>query len=751
MASYWCRVKFFNLMTARTLAASRERDSTIGFQDAYYVPPCGSFLKRTKQALLNQLVRCWSSDLQSILWGVLFPVALFPNKDPLYVKAVCLRSFKPSRKKFRVAAISSVESSTSLLSQDLVGYYYANNFPIYLALTSQHTIVEPSQHLQAKGFRQRRPFFISSHPTTAAMCWNVITLDYLCGHKREPSHGIPDQFIRECDRMHNTLFDRSRTVHSRFLQENIPWLCPDCHWSITSQGLGPLYASAIQTGQSTIHSLAQTLIEGQSSGVLAISNQLRRAIQQTQESILSSGDIFHNLAAQALRDFLGAAAFRSLQDDTRNINHPWGVIPTENPRNPFQRLTLPEESSGIRPGWTLGPDPQARVDPPPRYSGEPNNASSQAPEPMPSTCPPTSAPPTMTHSNSPPDYDLLHPWTSTDLDRVRAPHPVRGRVVAEGDSSDSSLDEDSPATIMARELRRKQRALLETQNMPQPNSRRNLEWGRDLRSDIAELELLAQEERSFEDLRGQLEPLTRAYNSMRRLGVRRDEESRSLLQERIESLYQQLDTINVYRATRGVPVTWHFPLHGSTRELILIRDQDNSGLSDYDDSYMSQAEDGSEDGDQGESANGSHDDSEDGDAPNPENNTQDDSEDNSEDNSEDSSAGSNGSFMSDGSYREYLIESEQNRLRLAQLSADQAQLQAQLEFVQAGLQSLYTGAQNNSYAPRRFIPPPQQLYPPRRLYPPPNLFSPQQEPLPTDDDVVMGEATTDADESDLIE
>jgi hypothetical protein len=161
------------------------------------------------------------------------------------------------------------------------------------------------------------------------MCWYIMTLDYLCGHEIHPNHGIPDQFIRECDRSTNVLFNRCQAVHSRFLQERIPWLCPDCHWSIINRGLGPLYASTIQTGQSTINSLADRMREDQSLGVLALSNQLRRTIQQTQESVLTSGDIF---PAQALNDFLGAVKFKVLRDEAQNIDHPWRTSLSDAPQ-----------------------------------------------------------------------------------------------------------------------------------------------------------------------------------------------------------------------------------------------------------------------------------------------------------------------------------------------------------------------------------------------------------------------------------
>lgn len=168
-------------------------------------------------------------------------------------------------------------------------------------------------------------------------------------------------------------------------------------------------------------------------------------------------------------------------------------------------------------------------------------------------------------------------------------------MVADGESSDSSFEGDSPVTIMARELRRKKREFIEMQSLPQTNFRHAHERARDLRIEIAELELLVSEERILESLREERETLIHVLNSVVRSGIRRDVESRVLLQERIEALNQKCDTINVERSRRGALETRQFPLCGSTRELILIRNHDASDLAPYDGFQGSQTEDGSAD------------------------------------------------------------------------------------------------------------------------------------------------------------
>ena len=615
-----------------------------------------------------------------------------------------------------LSCLDETRRGLSNRQQSKVGRVLISFVESLICVLLQYPICKPPQRVifvalgRYNTLGNHRNNLCSARPTrsiqsTAKMCWDIRTLDYLCGHETQPNHSIPEWFVRACNQTQNPRSDRCQTIHSRILQETIPWLCPECHWSIIGQGLGPLYATAIQTGQSTIYKLAETFVEGQSPGVIAIDNQLRRAIQQTTESILLSGSLFHSLGAQALRGFLGAVAFQTFHQEARNGDHPWSAISTQDSRNPFQRLALPDASSGIHPGWTLGPNPQARVEPAPSYSGDPNSFPHSAPVLASTSYTPLSRPPTAIEAVPPPDYDLLHPWTSADLERVRQPHPIQDRVVREGDSSDSSLDDDSPATILTRELRRKRRALIEIQNMPQPDSRRNLEWANGLGTDISEFELLAREEQSIENIVGQLEPLIRDLNSRRRSGPRNDEESGSLLRERIDRLYQRLDIINIDRATRGAPVGCQFPLNGSTRELVFIRDQGNSGQPFYNDSHSSQAEHGSARDDENESVN-EPDDVYDGDA-------------------EDSNTGPNVSYGGDDTHREQQSLSEQSgRQEIADLRASQSRIRADLETVSAYVASLYPGVQNSTFLQQ--LPPPQQVYSPLSFSTPPPWGHPSQ-------------------------
>jgi hypothetical protein len=102
-----------------------------------------------------------------------------------------------------------------------------------------------------------------------------------------------------------------------------------------------------------------------------------------------------------------------------------------------------------------------------------------------------------------------------------------------------------------------------------------------IRIEITELELLVQEERIIENLRGQPKPLINVFNSMTRAGAPQHGESGVLLQARIDALHEQFDTINIDRVSRGVPVTGRFQVGRSIRELILIRNQENSDLPHY--------------------------------------------------------------------------------------------------------------------------------------------------------------------------
>jgi hypothetical protein len=67
---------------------------------------------------------------------------------------------------------------------------------------------------------------------------------------------------------------------------------------------------------------------------------------------------------------------------------------------------------------------------------------------------------------SPLDYDLVQPWTSIGFGQFRQPRGNPDGVVADGESSNNSSEGDSPVTIMARELRRKKKELIEIQSLP---------------------------------------------------------------------------------------------------------------------------------------------------------------------------------------------------------------------------------------------------------------------------------------------
>jgi hypothetical protein len=270
---------------------------------------------------------------------------------------------------------------------------------------------------------------------------------------------------------HNALFNRCQTTHSRAAEKQVPWLCPDRHWSVMNRGLDPPYASAIQTGYSTINRLAGLLSSDHSLGILALLNPFGRAIQQTRPSILSSDQNFHALAAQVLHDFLGTARLRTLQEQARTVDHPWRASLSPPRHNPFQRLVLPGANTGIKLGWTLDPAPQARASPPPNYFIDSKSVQTPASKPMGAsnmsrsawgsvditsqsildrTSPSVSSPLTLdlpkptsmlvrhisTLPIPAPGYDSLQPWHSTELTRIRAPRATRASVVEEGESNE---------------------------------------------------------------------------------------------------------------------------------------------------------------------------------------------------------------------------------------------------------------------------------------------------------------------------
>jgi hypothetical protein len=58
-----------------------------------------------------------------------------------------------------------------------------------------------------------------------------------------------------------------------------------------------------------------------------------------------------------------------------------------------------------------------------------------------------------------PGCDSLQPWHSTELTRIKAPCATRASMVEEGESNEGESQGDSPAAMLARELRLKKREL----------------------------------------------------------------------------------------------------------------------------------------------------------------------------------------------------------------------------------------------------------------------------------------------------
>jgi hypothetical protein len=192
-------------------------------------------------------------------------------------------------------------------------------FPSYI--NQQQKIVEracPSLLIIAHWF--------NSHIT---MCLHVIVGHYSCGHQIEPSHGIPGKFIRDCPRARNFL--DCGLIHN---EEDVPWLCPDCHWAYVQEKLAPLW-------QHTTITKCRVLREAEIFPADYPYLRSQRALQHLeltfdaqQEAISQTAVAYHDLRDETLRLFLGENFLVCLQD-AHHAHRPWSL---SSPRDPFARV-----------------------------------------------------------------------------------------------------------------------------------------------------------------------------------------------------------------------------------------------------------------------------------------------------------------------------------------------------------------------------------------------------------------------------
>jgi hypothetical protein len=188
----------------------------------------------------------------------------------------------------------------------------------------------------------------------STMCLHVIVGHYSCGHQLEPSHGIPEKFIRDCVRARNFL-DCELIPN----EEDVPWLCSDCHWAYVQEKFAPLWQ---QTTITKCRVLQESEIFPADSPYLRSQKALQHlesTFDAQQEAINQSAIAYHELRDETLQLFLGEN-FRVCLQDAHYAHRPWSL---SSARDPFARVranvdTNSDSSSFARtvpPTPSLGP------------------------------------------------------------------------------------------------------------------------------------------------------------------------------------------------------------------------------------------------------------------------------------------------------------------------------------------------------------------------------------------------------------
>jgi hypothetical protein len=182
------------------------------------------------------------------------------------------------------------------------------------------------------------------------MCLHVIVGHYSCGHQLEPGHGIPEKFIRDCPRARNFL--DCGLIHN---EEDVPWLCPDCHWAYVQEKLAPLWQQTTITKccvlrEAEIFPADYPYLRSQRA-----LQHLESTFDAQQEAINQTAIAYHDLRDETLRLFLGENFLVCLQD-AHHAHRPWTLSSS---RDPFARVwanvdTAADSSSFAR---TVPPTP----------------------------------------------------------------------------------------------------------------------------------------------------------------------------------------------------------------------------------------------------------------------------------------------------------------------------------------------------------------------------------------------------------
>lgn len=230
------------------------------------------------------------------------------------------------------------------------------------------------------------------------MCILVVVGKYHCGHERSPSHAIPYEFIRQCD---DSLRHRGCSLVPN--EEDIPWLCPNCHWDYVKENLTPLWQQTTITKCRMSRDVQMYPAEPSYVNAQKEADRLGTTFQRQQDAITSSATSYHELRDSTLRGFL-AENFRVCLRHAHNAHRPWSLSYM---REPFVRARADTDVDPSSPGLADGhtdlrsPDPSnVEIDQGvvhPDLSNVETDQGAAHPDVQPETIPP--APPVTPNSN----------------------------------------------------------------------------------------------------------------------------------------------------------------------------------------------------------------------------------------------------------------------------------------------------------------------------------------------------------------
>lgn len=156
------------------------------------------------------------------------------------------------------------------------------------------------------------------------MCLLVIVGKYSCDHRSSSSHGIPSRFIRECEQSR-----RFRDCDLIYNEEDIPWLCPNCHWSYVQTNLGTLWQ---QTTITKCRMLTDAEFPAEPSYVHCqkAADSLESTFEDQQEAITQSAIAYHELRDEALQAYL-CENYECCLIMAKHAHRPWGLSKLQEP------------------------------------------------------------------------------------------------------------------------------------------------------------------------------------------------------------------------------------------------------------------------------------------------------------------------------------------------------------------------------------------------------------------------------------